>query len=236
MGSEVRPVSSKRVWGPRGLPGRTGGTKLNSAEVGAESAVFGTGQNDSLLQRNRVIEENLHLVNYVVVRFRHTKVPVDELINIGAIGLIKAVDSFNPDRNVKLSTYAARCIKNEILMHLRKAGNIRFEISLEQPIGPDSEGNARVLADTVGTEFNAAENLEREYERVQVAEAVSGLGEWERLIVESRFAIGGRKRLTQQDLSEKLGLSQSYISRMEKRIAKELRSTLQHLEGDHPFS
>ncbi|MFC7364081.1 MULTISPECIES: sigma-70 family RNA polymerase sigma factor [Bhargavaea] len=241
MDREEMPVSREMERVPGELPEGKAGADMDFDETDspsdrAESHVRSVGQIVYLPERNRIIEENLHLVNYVVCRFRHTNIPADELTNIGAIGLIKAVDTFDRERNVKLSTYASRCIKNEILMHLRKAGKTRLEVSLEQPLGPDLEGNGRILSEVLGMDEDMDIDLEREYERAQVTEAVSRLEERERFIVESRFAIGGREELTQQELSEKLGISQSYISRLEKRIAKDLRRFLRHLDWNHPVS
>lgn len=187
---------------------------------------------DALVQgddsaRQLLIEHNLRLVVYISKRFENTGVYIEDLISIGTIGLIKAVNTFNSSKNIKLATYASRCIENEILMFLRKNQNRRHELSIDEPLNSDGDGNELLLSDVLGTEPDTvSRDLEHDAERSMVRRAVSHLQERERLIMELRYGLGGRREHTQKEVADIIGISQSYISRLEKRILKSLRGEL----------
>ena len=171
-----------------------------------------------------LIERNRRLVVYVAKRFENTGVGLEDLISIGTIGLIKAVDSFDPDKKIKLATYASRCIENEILMFLRKLSNQKSEISLDEPINTDYDGNELLLSEVLGTEADSVmQPLEEETDRTILRRAVEKLPGRERKIVKLRFGLEGGKEQTQKEVADSLGISQSYISRLEKRIIARLR-------------
>ena len=171
-----------------------------------------------------LIERNLRLVVYVAKRFENTGVGLEDLISIGTIGLIKAVDSFDPDKKIKLATYASRCIENEILMFLRKLSNQKSEISLDEPINTDYDGNELLLSEVLGTEADSVmQPLAEETDRTILRRAVEKLPGRERKIVKLRFGLEGGKEQTQKEVADSLGISQSYISRLEKRIIARLR-------------
>ena len=171
-----------------------------------------------------LIERNLRLVVYVAKRFENTGVGLEDLISIGTIGLIKAVDSFDPDKKIKLATYASRCIENEILMFLRKLTNQKSEISLDEPINTDYDGNELLLGEVLGTEADSVmQPLEEETDRAILRRAVEKLPGRERKIVKLRFGLEGGREQTQKEVADLLGISQSYISRLEKRIIARLR-------------
>lgn len=170
-----------------------------------------------------LIEHNLRLVVYIAKKFENTGVNIEDLISIGAIGLIKSVNTFSPERNIKLATYASRCIENEILMYLRKANRLRAEVSLDEPLNVDWDGNELLLSDVLGTDDDlVSRGMEEETDRRLIREAVAGLSERERRIVELRFGLDGGPEYTQKQVADRLGISQSYISRLEKRIMKQL--------------
>ena len=175
--------------------------------------------------REILIVHNLRLVVYIAKKFESPSAGTEDLISIGTIGLIKAVNTFSPQKNIKLATYASRCIENEILMFLRKASQLKNEISIDEPLNTDYDGNELLLCDILGTEADEINlSLENEVERKLVLSAVSGLSERERRIMELRFGLNGKKEHTQKEVADKLGISQSYISRLEKKIIKELRA------------
>lgn len=179
--------------------------------------------------RDRLIEKNLRLVVYIARRFDNTNTHIEDLISIGAIGLIKAIETFKTDKNIKLATYASRCIENEILMHLRKTNKTRSEISFDEPLNSDADGNELLLSDILGTdEHIIIDDVERKIERQHMIEAISSLDERERYIMECRFGLTGQEEMTQKEVAELLGISQSYISRLEKKIISELRESLNH--------
>jgi len=179
--------------------------------------------------RDRLIEKNLRLVVYIARRFDNTNTHIEDLISIGAIGLIKAIETFKTDKNIKLATYASRCIENEILMHLRKTNKTRSEISFDEPLNSDADGNELLLSDILGTdEHIIIDDVERKIERQHMIEAISILDERERYIMECRFGLTGQEEMTQKEVAELLGISQSYISRLEKKIISELRESLNH--------
>lgn len=179
--------------------------------------------------RDRLIEKNLRLVVYIARRFDNTNTHIEDLISIGAIGLIKAIETFKTDKNIKLATYASRCIENEILMHLRKTNKTRSEISFDEPLNSDADGNELLLSDILGTdEHIIIDDVERKIERQHMIEAITSLDERERYIMECRFGLTGEEEMTQKEVAELLGISQSYISRLEKKIISELRESLNH--------
>lgn len=174
--------------------------------------------------RTRLIEHNLRLVVYISRRFENTGVGIEDLISIGTIGLIKAVETFNPDKNIKLATYSSRCIENEILMFLRKNANRRSEVSLDEPLNTDWDGNELLLSDVLGTESDLIEKpIEDDVERNLLFDAVNRLSDRERTIVTMRFGLDGKPERTQKEVADLLGISQSYISRLEKRIISRLK-------------
>ena len=177
--------------------------------------------------KQTLIEHNLRLVVFIARRFENTGVNLEDLISIGTIGLIKAVNTYRRDKNIKLATYASRCIENEILMHIRKVANQKGEVSLDEPINMDYDGNELLLADILGTaEDMILRPLEDEVDLCILRQAVGELPDREREIVYMRFGLGGRKELTQKEVAVKMGISQSYISRLEKRIMLRLRKEL----------
>ena len=180
--------------------------------------------NGSEMAKQRLIEHNLRLVVYISRRFESTGVNLEDLISIGTIGLIKAIGTYRRDKNIKLATYASRCIENEILMHIRKISNQKTEVSLDEPINMDCDGNELLLSDILGTDEDIVmRGLEDDVDLGLLREAVGQLSEREREIVEMRFGLAGRKELTQKEVAKKMGISQSYISRLEKRIMLRLR-------------
>lgn len=174
-----------------------------------------------------LIERNLRLVVFIARRFENTGINLEDLISIGTIGLIKAIGTYRRDKNIKLATYASRCVENEILMHIRKVSGHKAEISLDEPINMDYDGNELLLSDILGTDEDMIfRPLEDDVDLKLLRQAVSELPSREREIVEMRFGLGGRKELTQKEVAQKLGISQSYISRLEKRIMLRLRKEL----------
>ena len=166
-----------------------------------------------------LIERNLRLVVYISRRFENTGIHIEDLISIGTIGLIKAVGTFRADKNIKLATYASRCIENEILMHLRKTNNQKTEISFDEPINTDWDGNALLLSDLLGTDNDSVMRaLEEDVDRTLLMQALGKLSERERDIIVMRFGLGGGQEKTQKEVADLMGISQSYISRLEKRI------------------
>lgn len=180
--------------------------------------------------RQEVIEHNLRLVVYIARRFENTGVNIEDLISIGTIGLIKAVGTYRTDKNIKLATYASRCIENEILMYLRKNGAQRTEVSFDEPLNTDWDGKELLLSDVLGTDSDVVMRpIEADVDRQLLQTAVSHLSPRERDIITMRFGLGGIKELTQKEVADRLGISQSYISRLEKRIILRLRRELQKM-------
>lgn len=177
--------------------------------------------------RTLLIERNLRLVAFIARRYENSGVGIEDLISIGTLGLIKAVGTFRSDRNIKLATYASRCIENEILMYLRKISG-KQEVSLEEPLNTDWDGGELLLSDVLGSdEPPVGQEVEEAEERLALRRAVARLSERERLIIELRFGLGGQRELTQSEVAELLGISQSYISRLEKKILRKLRRELE---------
>ena len=181
--------------------------------------------------RATLIEHNLRLVVYIARRFENTGINLEDLISIGTIGLIKGINTFRMDKNIKLATYTSRCIENEILMYLRKCAREKTEVSLDEPLNTDWDGNELLLSDVLGTEGDTVmQPIEREVECQLLRQALGKLNEREMLIISMRYGLGRRREYTQKEVADRLGISQSYISRLEKRIMarlkKELVSTL----------
>ena len=180
--------------------------------------------------RDKLIEHNLRLVVYIAKKFESTGMNVEDLISIGTIGLIKAVNTFKMDKNIKLATYASRCIENEILMHLRRSNKIKSEVSLDEPLNIDWDGNELLLSDILGTENDEVYgHIEEEINRNLLDHAMEQLSGREREIVEMRFGLAGRRELTQKEVADKMGISQSYISRLEKKIIGRLQKEIKRL-------
>ena len=174
-----------------------------------------------------LIERNLRLVAFIAKRFETTGVGVEDLISIGTMGLIKAIGSFRAEKNIKLATYASRCIENEILMYLRKTGKEKSELSIDEPLNTDWDGNELLLSDVLGSEEDSVvTDLEKKEERQLVRRAVADLSPRERELIELRYGFRGGRELTQKEVADLLGISQSYISRLEKRILQNLRTAI----------
>lgn len=173
------------------------------------------------------IERNLRLVVYIARKFENTNVNIEDLISIGTIGLIKAINTYDPAKNIKLATYASRCIENEILMFLRKSSNRRHEISIDEPLNTDWDGNELLLSDILGTEPDSViRPLEDDADRQLLSDALKRLNERERQIITLRFGLGGVREMTQKEVADLMGISQSYISRLEKKIISKLKNDI----------
>ena len=180
--------------------------------------------------RQELIEHNLRLVVYIARRFENTGVGIEDLISIGTIGLIKAVGTYRTDKNIKLATYASRCIENEILMYLRKNANRKGEVSFDEPLNTDWDGNELLLSDVLGTDADVVMRpIEEDVDRSLLAAAMEILSPREREIITLRFGLGGSREQTQKEVADKLGISQSYISRLEKRIIQRLKKEILRL-------
>ena len=183
--------------------------------------------------KNRLIEHNLRLVVYIAKKFDNTGIGVEELISIGTIGRIKSINTFNPQKNIELATYASRCIENEILMYLRRNSKTRMEVSIDEPLNVDWDGNELLLSDILGTDEDVIyKDIETEVEHHLLGKAIDKLSGRERMIVEMRYGLGNRggRELTQKEVADKLGISQSYISRLEKKIMRRLKKEIVRLE------
>lgn len=177
--------------------------------------------------RATLIERNLRLVVYISRKFENTGISIEDLISIGAIGLIKAVNSFDPDKNIKLATYASRCIENEILMVLRKSNRLKSEVSFDEPLNTDWDGNELLLSDILGTEPDlVSKELDADVEKQMLHTAIDKLNDREKYIVGLRYGLGAGKEHTQKEVADMMGISQSYISRLEKRIIGKLREEM----------
>ena len=180
--------------------------------------------NNDKLAKNILIEKNLRLVVYISKKFENSGVNIEDLISIGTIGLIKGINSYNSEKNIKLATYASRCIENEILMYLRKYNKLKSEISIDEPINTDSEGNDLSLADIIGTDNDAIfKFVEDEENKKILIRSIDRLDEREKIIMKLRYGFDGKDELTQKEVADKLGISQSYISRLEKRVIEDLK-------------
>ncbi len=197
---------------------------LEKAEEDAAIAALARGDESG---RRLLIERNLRLVVYIAKRFENTGVNIEDLISIGTIGLIKAVNTFQVGKNIKIATYASRCIENEILMYLRKIGSQRTEVSFDEPLNTDWDGNELLLSDILGTdEDEVSRPLEDDADKQMLMEAIAALSPREREIILLRFGLPGGREYTQKEVAERMGISQSYISRLEKRIIQRLRRDL----------
>ena len=195
-----------------------------------EQKAFALLKTDEKKARELLIVHNLRLVVYIAKKFEQTGIPMEDLISIGSIGLIKAVRTFCPDKNIKLATYASRCIENEILMYLRKTSQQKNEISIDEPLNVDRDGNELLLSDILGTdEDTVGRGIENEVEKELLLREISKLSKRERTIMEMRFGLGGKKEMTQKQVADEVGISQSYISRLEKRIILSIRETLERI-------
>jgi RNA polymerase sporulation-specific sigma factor len=189
-----------------------------------EAACIGLLSGGSPEAKQTLIERNLRLVVYIARRFENTGINIEDLISIGTIGLIKAINTYDPGKNIKLATYASRCIENEILMFLRKTSNRRTEISFDEPLNTDWDGNELLLSDVLGTDADTVMRpMEDDVDRKLLWGAISKLTEREREIIIMRFGLGGSRECTQKEVADMMGISQSYISRLEKRIIIRLR-------------
>ena len=178
--------------------------------------------------RDLLIEHNLRLVVYIAKRFENTCAGIEELVSIGTVGLIKAITTFNKEKNIKLATYASRCIENEILMFIRKSAAYRREVSIDEPLSVDWDGNELLLSDILGSEIDSvSKHMEDDEERRMIREAVKNLNQRERVIIDMRYGITSGNVLTQKEVADLLGISQSYISRLEKKIMTELRKKIE---------
>ena len=179
--------------------------------------------------KSTLVEHNLRLVVYIAKKFDNTGISVEDLISIGTIGLIKAINTFNPGKNIKLATYASRCIENEILMYLRKNNKMKMEVSIDEPLNVDWDGNELLLSDILGTEEDCVyKNMEEEANKQMLRQAMKHLSAREKVIIDLRFGLNSRdgKEKTQKEVADLLGISQSYISRLEKKIMKRLRTEI----------
>ncbi len=205
--------------GPISLP-----EPLTKEEEQILSEQLATGDESA---REKLITHNLRLVVYIAKKFESSGVNVEDLISIGTIGLIKAVNTFSPEKNIKLATYASRCIENEILMYLRKIASQKMEVSLDEPLNTDWEGNELMLADVLGSDSDEINReMEEEDEKRILLKLIDTLPDREREIIDMRFGLGDKPELTQKQVADKLGISQSYISRLEKRILKRIGDKL----------
>ena len=192
-----------------------------------EEQAFKLLETDFAAARETLIVHNLRLVVYIARRFENTGINIEDLISIGTIGLIKAVSTYKPAKNIKLATYASRCIENEILMYLRKTANLKSEVSFDEPLNTDWDGNELLLSDILGTENDLVmKPIEDDVDRQLLTNALEKLSERERLIITLRFGLDGRQERTQKEVADQLGISQSYISRLEKRIISRLKKEI----------
>lgn len=204
---------------------------LNPIEEANAISKLGTNEEDRV--KSLLVEHNLRLVVYIAKKFDNTGIGVEDLISIGTIGLIKAINTFNPDKNIKLATYASRCIENEILMYLRRNNKTKMEVSFDEPLNVDWDGNELLLSDILGTDEDIIyKNIEDEVDRKLLNNALSKLTERERVIVQLRFGLNTEDGIerTQKEVADLLGISQSYISRLEKKIIKRLKKEILRLE------
>lgn len=208
--------------GVTGLP-----APLSAAE---EAEIFSRIASGDSAAKQELIVHNLRLVVYISKKFESSSVPVEDLVSIGTIGLIKAVNTYKPEKNIKLATYASRCIENEILMHLRKISSQRTEISIEEPLNVDWDGNELLLSDILGSDADIVnKNIENEDEKRVLIDLIKNLHGRERDIMIMRYGLLGNEEKTQKEVADLLGISQSYISRLEKRILKKLRKDMEKI-------
>ena len=233
---KVAPRLKSMIFAREGEIHYIGGTEILPPPLNAEEearAILGLESENGEQARATLIEHNLRLVVYIARKFENTGVGVEDLISIGTIGLIKAINTFNRNKNIKLATYASRCIENEILMYLRRNNKTRMEVSIDEPLNVDWDGNELLLSDILGTDEDVIyRDIETEMERKLLDKAIETLSERERTIVELRFGLKdpmGRE-MTQKEVADLLGISQSYISRLEKKIIRRLKKEIMKYE------
>ena len=223
---ELKPTVDYVCGGGEALP-----RPLSSEEESEALKQLFSGEEEAEEAKTKLIQHNLRLVVYIAKKFDNTCVEADDLISIGTIGLIKAVNSFRVDKNIKLATYASRCIENEILMYLRRTTRMRAEISFDEPLNTDFDGNELLLSDVLGTSAESVYGeLECKAERELLAAALEKLTDRERKIMYLRFGLHGGEEMTQKDVADLLGISQSYISRLEKKIILRLKKEIGRME------
>lgn len=222
----------KMKQGKRGEIHYIGGTEILPTPLEAskeEEMIQSLSGENAEMAKAVLIERNLRLVVYIAKKFDNTGIGVEDLISIGTIGLIKAINTFNPERKIKLATYASRCIENEILMYLRRNSKVRMEVSIDEPLNVDWDGNELLLSDILGTDEDVIyRELENEVDKKLLWKAMDILTEREKTIIELRFGINQKegREMTQKEVADLLGISQSYISRLEKKIIKRLRTEM----------
>ena len=229
MQFKVIPNIKNILFGKKGEIHYIGGADILPPPLEAEEEqdiICRLNTEEEIEAKKILIERNLRLVVYIAKKFDNTGLGVEDLISIGTIGLIKSINTFDPEKNIKLATYASRCIENEILMYLRRTSKTKMEVSIDEPLNVDWDGNELLLSDVLGTEEDViSKNIEDEVERKILIKAVSKLNKRERTIVELRFGLNNEngEELTQKEVADMLGISQSYISRLEKKIIRKLR-------------
>ena len=228
---KVAPRLKSMIFAREGEIHYIGGTEILPPPLNAEEearAILGLESENGEQARATLIEHNLRLVVYIARKFENTGVGVEDLISIGTIGLIKAINTFNRNKNIKLATYASRCIENEILMYLRKTAQLKNEISLDDPLNVDWDGNELLLSDLLGSDPDIVNRgIEQESEKQTLLRAVEKLDPREKQIMELRFGLNRQKEHTQKEVADALGISQSYISRLEKRILHRLKTEME---------
>lgn len=225
IGRKIRELLGKLLWriGKRGVFYINGPETL-PPPLEREEENRWIERIDEPQAKNVLVEHNLRLVVFIAKRFENTGTSIEDLISIGTLGLIKAINTFRSDKSIKLATYASRCIENEILMYIRKRGGQRCEVSMDEPLNVDWDGNELLLSDVLGSdEDSVAYELEQREERETVRMAVAALEPRERELIELRYGLGGGEEMTQKEVADRLGISQSYISRLEKRILSDLK-------------
>ena len=227
--------SMKQLLHPRGEVHYIGGTDVLPPPLEPEEEVYVLSQLDTRRSeeaRAILIERNLRLVVYIAKKFENTGIGVEDLISIGTIGLIKAIQTFNLERKIKLATYASRCIENEILMYLRRTSKTRMEVSIDEPLNVDWDGNELLLSDILGTDEDViSKDIENEIDKKLLKKAMETLTDREKLIISLRFGLNGREEeKTQKEVADMLGISQSYISRLEKKIIHRLKKEMIKME------
>ena len=208
--------------GPQALPPPLGGDEESLVIEGLASE----DEEKRRECRDKLIEHNLRLVVYIAKKFENTGVGSEDLVSIGTIGLVKALNTFRPDKNIKIATYASKCIENEILMYIRKTNSQKLEVSIDEPLSCDFDGNELLLSDVIGDGTEVHDRLEEEEERSMIRLAVSHLSGRDREIIAKRFGLDGKREMTQKELADSMGISQSYISRLEKKIIKQLKKDI----------
>jgi len=232
----VIPDLKQILMGQRGDIHYIGGAEVLPAPLDSEeesTVIRCLGTDKDTEAKSILVEHNLRLVVYIAKKFDNTGIGVEDLISIGTIGLIKAINTFNPEKNIKLATYASRCIENEILMYLRRNSKTKMEVSIDEPLNVDWDGNELLLSDILGTDEDIIyRDLEDEVDRKLLNKALSKLSDRERMIVQLRFGLNTEdgNELTQKEVADLLGISQSYISRLEKKIIRRLKKEMLKLE------